>query len=112
MNLVPDKFSESSLNYWCTWGAQHPRYSITTDEEWKAFNLKGVAVENAMRNRMDQEALFGGPGWATRFWPKHRSELYFCLDDGWDVPYDVNAHGERWRFGSLILDEKRFPDFK
>ena len=112
-NLVPDRASGSSLNYWCTWSAQHPMWYIKTDEELKTFDLlKATEGGNAARRRMDQAALFDDPGWATNFWPRLRADLYLCLDDGWDVPYGVDAKKERWRFGSLILNEERFPDFK
>ena len=113
VNLVPDRASESSLNYWCTWSAQHPMWYIKTDEELKTFDfLKATEGGNAARRRMDQAALFEDPGWATRYWTGVRSELYFCLDDGWDVPYAVDAQKERWRFGSLILERGAFPRFQ
>ncbi len=112
MNLVPDHAAESSLNYWCTWNAQHPMWYIKTDEELETFDhLKATEGGNAARRRMDQAALLEDPGWAKRFWPQVRGDLYLCIDDGWDVPYGVDAKAERWRFGSLVVNEERFPDF-
>jgi hypothetical protein len=111
MNLVPEK-PGASPNYWCTWNAQHPMWYIRTDEEYARFNyLTATEGGNAARRFMNERAVFEDPGWAERFWPRIRSDLYFCFDDGWDVPAEVDSGREQWRFGSLILNEERFPSF-
>ena len=48
--------------------------------------------------------------WLQQF-PKIRGDLYLMLDDGWDVPYGVHPDKSRDRFGTLELDEERFPSF-
>ena len=111
MNLIPEKPGKTP-NYWCTWRAQHPQWHIATEEELKAFNYYEATVGgNAARRSMNERVLFDNPGWASRYWPSIRSDLYLCLDDGWDVPADIDAGRERWRFGSLVLNEMRFPGF-
>lgn len=70
----------------------------------------GEEGARAARNRMREEFLFGEGGLADQY-PEIRKELYFLLDDGWDVPFDVHPDRQITRFGSLILAEDRFPSF-
>ncbi len=60
-----------------------------------------------MRDMLREETVFGENGLIRQF-PDIRSSLYFVFDDGWDVPYGLhnNEHGD---FGSLIVNDKRFP---
>lgn len=111
MNLVPETPS-ASPNYWCTWNAQHPMWYLRTDEEYGRFDyLTATEGGNAARRFMNQRAVFEEPGWALNFWPRIRSDLYFCFDDGWDVPPGIDSAQEQWKFGSLILNEDRFPSY-
>lgn len=111
MNLIPDQ-PGTSPNYWCTWNAQHPMWYIPTEEALSAFDFyKATEGGNAARAAMSEYALLQSPGWATHYWQAERGDLYLCLDDGWDVPFNIDTAAERSRFGSLILNEKRFPSF-
>ena len=111
MNLIPTT-PGSSPSYWCTWNAQHPMWYLRTDEEYARFDyLTATEGGNAARRKMSERAVFDDPGWAVKFWPRIRADLYFCFDDGWDVPPLIDAERERWRFGSLILNAERFPSF-
>ncbi len=87
-------------------------WDIELEEDLRAFDFyKATEGGNVARSRMNQAALLENPGWATHFWPRDRGDLYLCLDDGWDVPARIDAGTERWRFGSLVLNSERFPDF-
>lgn len=70
----------------------------------------GEEGARAARNRMREEFLFGEAGLADQY-HESRGELYFLLDDGWDVPFDVHPDRQITSFGSLILSEERFPSF-
>ena len=108
MNLIPDQ-RRDSRNYWCTWNAQHPMWDIESEEDLRAFDLyKATEGGNVARSRMNQAALLENPGWATHFWPRDRGDLYLCLDDGWDVPAQIDAGTERWRFGFLCSTRSVF----
>ena len=111
MNLVPDKPGVAP-NYWCTWNAQHPMWYIKTEAELREFNYyKATENGTSARSNINQKFLFEDPGWAENYWKEIRSDLYLCLDDGWDVPFNIDAVDERWRFGSLELNQERFPCF-
>src|SRR5262245_21506497 len=107
-NLIPTQ-PGSTPSYWCTWGTQNLGRDDGTP--MKAEQFEGDEGALLARNCLKADTLFGANGWAVQLYPAIRSDLYFILDDGWDVPYNVDAGKERWRFGSLILSEERFPDF-
>ena len=67
--------------------------------------------ERGSRAAMNEENIFRKGGWADYF-PEIRGDLFFMLDDGWDVAYGVHPDKNRNLFGSLILDKERFPSFK
>lgn len=97
-SLVPITPSQAP-DYFCTW------------------NIQGYVVScgNAsdMRSQMNERRLFSPDTlchWATIF-PRLRNDLYFVLDDTWDVPADDNRSDNPW-IGRLELDETRFPSFK
>ena len=86
-----------TANYWCTWRTQ--------------FRDRDPDERDA-RNSMNGKKLFGPDGWARTQFKSARDGLYFVLDDGWDVPFNANAGEGRHLFGSLEIDEGRFPAFK
>ena len=97
-SLVPSTPSQAP-DYFCTW------------------NIQGYVVScgNAsdMRSQMNERRLFSPDTlchWADIF-PRLRSDLYFVLDDTWDVPATDNRSDNPW-IGRLELDETRFPSFK
>jgi len=91
-SLIPDKPSEAP-DYFCTWTVQG--------------YLVNFASAEATRNEMKEENIFGNA--ARQNWSgmlqKVRSDLYFLLDDSWDVPFN----NDKKYFGSLIVDSSRFP---
>ena len=98
-SLVPDTPS-SAPDYFCTWNIQGyiRSYPNTSD---------------AMREGMTEENIFGtGPyqNWVD-FYPSIRSDLFFVMDDSWDIPRDMNTHDNNPFFGTMELSEDRFPSF-
>lgn len=84
-----------TYDYYCTWQAQN----IFCQE-------KGVSN----RDYLDEEALFKKNGLAEAFL-ECRKNLYFILDDGWDVYYSQNEK-EPYPFASHEIKKDRFPHFK
>lgn len=94
VSLVPET-ANLSPDYFCTWNIQGYVCSYESGE--------------AQRRAMTGDNMFG-PGKYQRwvdFFPKIRRDLFFVMDDSWDVP----LNGDKARFGSLILDQERFPTF-
>jgi len=104
-NLIPNE-PGSTPSYYCTWEAQN---SGTQEErELDPVKFEGDQGARRARNNLNDEFLFGDDGLALQY-EKIRGDLYFVLDDGWDVPYDVHPDTQRHQFGSLLLNEERFP---
>ena len=101
MNLIPNTGPETG-NYWCTWVTQSNRLKNIADR-------KNVML---IRNQMNESFLFGPHGVLHQMEPDIRKDLMVLLDDGWDVPYDVDNPQDRIAFGSLELNEQRFPSFR
>ncbi len=101
MNLIPDKTTQTG-NYWCSWRTQS---TALANEELrkKGFNL---------RNRIDEDFLFGEIGTLTKYFEPIRGDLIVVLDDGWDVPIDPPDRKGIGIFGSLELNGQRFPSIK
>ena len=88
INLVPSEASKVP-NYYCTWNTQGA-YSGYED----------------IRAQMTEDNIFGsgqGLGWIN-FFPKIRKDLYFLLDDSWDIPVHANKG-----YGRDEVDTTRFP---
>lgn len=81
-SLVPVKPS-GAPNYWCTWAAQNYMYGQHQAELDPAI-LEGESGSKLAHDAMTELALFGTDGWANRFFPRVRSDLFFLLDDGWE----------------------------
>ena len=99
LNLVPEAAGQTG-NYWCSWDTQFRLNSVEDGKDTK--NL---------RNILTQETLFGDEGLVSRYFNLIRQDMLVLLDDGWDVPPDTGGNGPVSVFGSLILDENKFPDF-
>ena len=83
-----------TFDYYCTWQAQ---------------NVLGYTKGISNRDYLNEDIIFGKDGLVTSY-PTIRKNLYFVLDDGWDVPYGKNVK-EDYPFASHILREDRFPSF-
>lgn len=92
---MPEKTS-AAHDYFCTWNVQGYVSSFTSTLE--------------QRNAMNEQNLFGKgryQNWTGMFRKLH-SDLYFVLDDAWDVP----SNGDESYYGSLIPDADRFPSLQ
>ncbi len=74
MNIVPEKQSGRIYNYFCTWKSQ---YCFT--------NGRGP------EDLMTEASMFEVDGAWCSLYPEIRGELYFVMDDGWDVPFAALA---------------------
>lgn len=99
MNLIPEKIADTG-NYYCTWATQarlRPADMIDDSTD--------------VRNNMREDILFGENGILSDYMNEVRSDLIVLLDDGWDVPYGTKNPDNTGLFGSMKLDEGRFPSF-
>jgi len=98
-------------SYWCTWSTQNylggESLKKLTEEEKKEKLLDGDGAKLA-RSMINEENIFSKNGLAYQFPKDVRKELYFMLDDGWDVDYGVHPDINSKCFGSLILSNERF----
>lgn len=97
-SLIPDRPSNAP-DYFCTW------------------NLQGYVCSNesnaAQREAMNERYMFGEGNledWLGAF-PEIRADLYFVMDDSWDIPRDANDPKDNIYLGTTILDTSRFPSF-
>ena len=91
-SLVPDQPSLAP-DYFCTWNIQG-----------YVTNYKPSKV---MRQSMTEQNIFGNgacQNWAGMFSKLHK-DLYLVLDDDWETP----LNGDKSYYGSLIIDDGRFP---
>ena len=102
MNLIPGK-PGLTPNYYCTWGAQNGFYNRKDNPE----KFTGSGGAQVARHSLTEETVFGDSGMAREH-DRIRGDLYFVLDDGWDVPYTVDPNTARYEFGSLMLNEEKF----
>ena len=93
--LVPDT-PNPSPDYYCTWQTQQ----YFTNAGGSALQRASLIEANILGNDLHT-------GW-TNFYPKVRKDLFFVMDDSWDIPLSGDAKGY---FGSLILNQERFPTF-
>ena len=99
MNLIPEARSRKTFDYFCTWSAQ-TRWGLPKD-----INLG----PQEMRDRLTEDFLFGEGGLLRGIDPAARGGLIAVLDDGWDVPAGSAPGKDISVFGSLIVDEGKFP---
>ena len=96
-NLVPDTPSDAP-DYMCTW------------------NIQGFVHDQAgperFREAMTEDYIFGEGKYENwiNFFPSIKEDLYFVMDDSWDIPADVN-NGDNNYLGTVELDQTRFPSF-
>ena len=103
INLVPGKVG-TSPNYWCTWYWQN--YLILKGQEVTNPDAGTVYTNQAAREQMTEENIFGEQGMARIMLPKTRSDYYFVIDHGWqDKRIKENT------FFTLIMDTIDFPRY-
>jgi|HubBroStandDraft_1064217.scaffolds.fasta_scaffold16630_2 hypothetical protein len=98
-SLVPAKPSDAP-NYWCTWSAQNYMYGQHL-QTLDPSVLEGSAGSKLAHDALKERVLFGDGGWATDFFPKIRNDLFFLLDDGWQIGGT----------STFELDAAKFPSF-
>ncbi len=95
-----------SRNYYCTWNTQNFGRVGGREPE----TVTGAEGAKAARDRLNEAFVFGEGGLAEQY-EEIRGDLYFLLDDGWDVPCHVHPDTQIVRFGSMLLSQERFPSF-
>lgn len=102
MNLIPKTSNKLTYNYYCTFSSQ---------EIWgdKSQSKKDVVT---IRSNLTSNFLFGENGVLAAHDEDIRGDILVLPDDGWDVPPGI-SHNEQncGNFGSLIVDETKFPEF-
>lgn len=93
VNLVPNTIN-TSPDYYCTWQTQ-----LYATCDGKPEKQRAIIGEKALFD--DQKPY----GWAY-FYEKARKDLFFVMDDSWDVPPNNNSAF----YGSLILNSEKFPE--
>ncbi len=90
-NLIPGK-PGTAPDYFCTW------------------NIQGYVLSYAkgkLRDAMTENNIFGSgkyQDWID-FYPRIRSDLYFVMDDSWDVDFT------NYDYGTDLLNPVRFPTY-
>ena len=107
MNIIPEKIYDTG-NYLCTWRTQN---TVLKNKKLDKLNL------NQTRDSLCEEFLFGNPGILSLLDNEIKKDLIIVLDDGWDVDYGLKpspkdgGNEDYKKFGSMLLNEKRFPSF-
>ena len=93
LNLIPGH-PNPSPDYYCTWQTQL----------YATCDGKPLAQRRTIGEKMlfEKEKPYG---WAY-FYETARSDLFLVMDDSWDVPLDGNSA----YYGSLILNDEKFPE--
>ncbi len=111
MDIIPD-LKTATPNYWCSWLTQNEVSKLNYEDNGdKTIAFLGDQGAQKARNLLNENALFGEIGLAYQF-PEVRKHLFFMLDDGWDVDYDIHPTNSISSFGSLSLSKERFPSCK
>jgi len=95
ISLVPETPSKAP-DYFCTWNIQGYLCSIKDGY--------------AMRMEMQEKNMYGDSTFQNwlGFFPKIRQDIYFVMDDSWDIP---NSGTISDYYGMAELDPDRFPSF-
>ena len=93
VNLVPDTVNPTP-DYYCTWQTQ-----LYASCDGKPEGQRRIICEKSM---FDREKPYG---WAY-FYEKARGDLFFVMDDSWDVPME----DDKKYYGSLVLSPDKFPE--
>ena len=81
-NLIPAEPAREA-SYYTTWGSQGYCYGASQNLSLADYVQNGTKTSHAY---LDYEHLFGTGttcGWASRFHPRARKDLFFVLDAGW-----------------------------
>lgn len=107
INLIPPASDKPSNNYYCTWNTQNfGRYDAVNEADASVFI--GQSGAKKARAFLNEEHLTDPQGFLNQY-AAVRKELWFLVDDGWDVPYDIHPDKNIRSFGSLEVSTERFP---
>ena len=96
-SLVPDAPSKAP-DYFCTWCVQGYVCSYENNQlQRMAMNEKNMFGDRANEN------------WVS-FFPKIRKDLFFVMDDSWDIPLSENSKSGT-SIGLAELSPDRFPSY-
>ena len=99
-------------SYFCTWCVQGAAaYKNKQKREIGEITFEGDQGGLTSRDAINEETVFGKDGWIN-YYPEIRKDLYFLIDDGWDVDYNTKTPDDFSKFGSFVVNEQRFPSFK
>ena len=95
--------------YWCSWLAQnYLAEQAEKAESGKCNEFIGDQGAKGAREMMNEKNVFGESGFVFQ-WMGIRRDLFLMLDVGWDVPYETAPDCRPEAFGSLLLNDNRFP---
>ena len=95
MNIIPEKNNTKIMNYFCTW-----------------FHQAHVSRGRCAPDCINEDTMFRGEDAWCRLFPEIRDELYFVMDDGWDVPFRADTPGGKLEceyYKSLEPHPSKFP---
>lgn len=98
-------------DYFCTWDLQAKTNRKSAEVKRTAKLAFAGDQGGGARDMLCEETVFGPNGWIS-YYPEIRSDLYFLIDDGWDVEYGIMPGDAPDKFGSHVLNEERFPSFQ
>ena len=110
MNLIPETPGKTP-SYWCTWRTQNYGLDYIPKENRAAGSAIGgnIGAGSPVQDCLNEKVLFESPGWAVNLFDRIRGDVYFMMDQGWDVPFNTDDTAEVWKYGSLELPAERFP---
>ena len=87
MDLVP-KEPGKTPSYVSTWSIQ--RYvAVISADDTKRETLFAGDQGYMQQDYINEKILFESPGCVNALYEKARGDLYFLVDQGWDVPYST-----------------------
>ena len=91
-SLIPSAAGHAP-DYFCTWNIQG--------------YVCSYASSAVMRNELTESNIFGSGKYQdwVGFYPRIRSDLFFVMDDSWDVGFT------NYDYGADILNPQRFPGY-
>lgn len=101
--LVPEKHPTSG-NYWCTWYWQN--YLILQGQPVINSDPATVYSNQAARDELTEESIFGVQGMANVMLPNTREDYYFLIDHGWQDK-TIKEH----TFFTFQMDTLDFPRY-
>lgn len=102
-SLVPEQ-AGTSANYWCTWYWQN--YLILKGQPVIDPDPATVYSNQAARDELTEETVFGAQGMANVMLPNTRGDYYFLIDHGWQ-----NKTIKEHTFFTFLMDTLDFPRY-